>query len=573
MTIEQYANIFTKLGEPTAKSLWVSDFKKIATHTRGWKDAEIITKRRPNEPIEVQQYREANHRAITRDPFGRAINNLVRVMSNSEVQIRYPEELREYLSDTYFENKDLKTFFQSHVVRQMIEKANGFLVPWPNNVATDESELNNPLEFDLLIVNPENVKHLTKDVFTFLSKEKSEVSYNGKTEKTGDVYYIIMQDGLYKARQTGKKIEKNFTFETYYTNPTGLIYAMPLGGDVTSERIGSQDVEYFTSFFSSAVPFADECLAQHSDHQGVLVNTSHPIREVDSIPCDANDCKQGKIMDGPSGRWLTCNTCKGTGLKPMVSGPYGILIRPSKQRVGDEQPDRATPVMRFIHADPSILEFGSKTWKDYLEKTERALNLLFIDEAQSGVAKEVDREDKIAMLDKIGMHLYHYLMKNTIQIIYKFRFPNEDWITVDILTPSTFVETTISERIAEIKALKELNAPPVLIAQKMRALASAQVNGDQKEMKKYDVVSVIDPHFMRSFDEKTRMVAIGVLDELSLIKSDVTPHLVMEIERENPDFVNLDNERIIELFNEKWEERRDIFEQQIRTTPPSFNGF
>lgn len=565
MTIETYIGSFTKISEPIAKSLWVRDFQSVSTHIRGNRENDIIAKKRPNESDDIHQYRMDNYRAVTKHPFNTALKNIIRIMNHSEVRIEFPESIFDYMTSNNFDDKDIISFFQSDVCGSMIEAANGFLVPWPNNVAQDESEQVQELQFDLIIVNPEDVIHYNEFVFTWLSMEKSLVMHKNKEVMEGDVYYCVhATDGLWKRIQVGKKSDQTFEWEQVYSNPTGEVYAMKLGGDLTSDYVelaGGQKkkVHYLTSYFSPAVPFADECISQFSDNQGTLVSCSFPLREMDSITCKAEGCHNGYITND-KGRTV-CGSCNGTGRVPIAPGPYGILLRPPKQTLNPGE-QTSTPAITFLHPSVDILKFGGETWKAYLDMVKDALNMLFVDEAQSGIAKQVDREDKIAVLDVIAKQLYG-LLRNTVQIIHKFRFPNEDYPEVNIQLPATFVEKSQAQRLEELKQLQGIKAPEVLLASKMRALHASMVNNDPLEMKIYDMVSILDPYYLKSMEEKIRMQSVGVLDSLGFAISDMAPQIIRRIARENPNFIELESGRIQELYNQALEAERPNIERMI----------
>lgn len=552
MTIEEYSKSFHEIKEPTAKPLWVRDFKQMTTHIRGNRDIDLIAIRRPNEPEDIYKYRIDNYRAVTRGPFNQAITNLVRTLNHSAVSIKYPEDISAYLSDTNFHGKTFLGFFESEITRKMIEAANAFLVWWPTNVGDSTQRV----EMKPIIVYPERVKHFTAEVFTWLSDEKSEVISNNKKVMEGEVYYCILKDELCKRIQVGKKSDKKFVYETYYANPTGMIYAMPLGGDIVSDFVGEKkdrvEAEYYTSFFSSAVPFADECLVQFSDHQGTLVSCSFPIREMEQMACNAVGCHDGKVngKHGPE----NCMVCNGTGRTPISQSPYGVIIRPPRTNgmLNNEVTGGDIPVMRYIHPDVSILDHGAKVWQDHLKMTKEALNLLFIDESQSGIAKETDREDKVATLDKIGRHLYNYLIKNSIQYIFKFTFPEKDWPYVPIILPATFVPKTQAQLQEEVKTFREMNTPDIILASKMREMMRKSVNGDPFEMKIYDLGAMIDPLFLRTLNDKMSMAAVDAISDLDLKRSNLYPSVIRNYANEQPDaFMDATNESLVQVINEK----------------------
>lgn len=508
MTGEEYAKLFREIPEPRAKPLWVRDFQSMVIHTRGEMKSYLIDKRRPNETEDVKAYRVENDRPITRNAFIKAITNLQRTISHSSVEFRFPDNLTATLNQPIFEDTNFLSFFQRKVVGYMCEAANACLVWWPEGVGDTTRQVSIVPH----IVMPEKIIHYTSEVFTWLSDEKSLVMFGGREQMVGDVYYVMLKDELWKRVQIGKKTDERFEFVSYYVNPIKEIYALPLGGDETSAKDkDGKEVLYYTSFLSSAVPFADECKVQFSDHQGVMVNCSSPLREVEAIEC--TEC-QGRKKLTYGGGLSNCLTCNGTGHMPISPGPYGMYVRPKRKEGPMGEKDTSDiPMMRFLHPDTAILEFGDKSWRQLLKDTEDALNLLFMEEAQSGIAKNIDREDKLAWLDKVAVNLYKYLGVQSIQIIHKFLFPAQDYPEVVINLPSTFVIKSESELIEDINKLRSQNAPDMIISQMMRQFVSKTFGGDPIRLKVFDSLIFMDPLALKTNAEKVNMQASGAVSE------------------------------------------------------------
>ena len=550
MTAEEYKNQFSEYPEPRAKRFWVRDFHSMIVHTRGNHSKELIGTRRPNELKEILDYRIANDRAITRDSFVTAITNLQRTISHSAVEIRVPDELKEFIDSPIFEGTDFLSFIQRRVIKSMCEAANATLVWWPEGVGDTSRQVS----MRPIIVMPEDIMHYTSEVFTFKSAEKSLVTFNKKEVLMGNVYYVMLRDELWKRVQVGKKTDEKYEWVPYYTNPIGEIYALPLGGDETSEYVNGEEVRYLTSYLSSAVPFADECKVQFSDHQGVMVNCSSPIREVEQISCTNTECRNGYVtlQDGAK---QTCSVCNGTQMMPFNSNPYGILVRPKRQVGITDRNDSDIPMMRFLHPDTAILEFGNKSWRELLKDTENALNLLFVDEAQSGIAKNIDREDKLAWLDKVAVNVYKYLYTQSIQIIYKFRFPGSDYPDVIVNLPSTFVIKTETELVDDMSKLREQNAPEMVIIEMQREFVSKKFGGDPVRMKMFDTLLQIDPHSMKTAQEKAELFASGAITDTEVQLSNYAPGILSNYARQTPEFSTMTVDEIadavIPLIEEK----------------------
>lgn len=548
-TIELYQRSFKSYPKPAAKQLWVSDFENTIVHTRGVLPKKLISKRRPNEPEEVQTYREENYRRITKFPFNQAITNLQRILSQSNVYVQYPEGLKDFLNGNNFSRASFLHYFQKKVVRRMIEEANGLLLWFPSGVGATDPRVK--VEIIPLLIPVERIEHYDENVLTFLSDEHSMVMVGKNEELTGEVYYSVTKNEIWKRSQTGKKGDNEFEWTLYYTHNLGFVYSLVLGGDESAEEIETHDLNhtketvlYLSSYFNSAVSIADECLCQFSDHQGIMVSSAYPIREVEPTECTADGCHNGKISVKDS-KPKNCSRCGGTGLIAAPNGPYGVIVRPKRNNKPDNQQTVEIPVMRFISPDTAILDYSGKHWQELLAMTKAALNLLFIQEAQSAIAKDRDRDDKLSFLDKVGQNVYLYLIRNSIQIIHKLRFPNEEIPEVPISLPSTFVVKNESELLADIGIMREKSAPPFLISSGFRELITKRYNADPVALKMFDTLVVYDPYFTYTVAEKTSMLATNMMSEEDAQRSILAYSVLYNYSNNTEGFVLMSIDEII----------------------------
>jgi len=557
MEAEEYKKLFLSYPEPVAKPLWVLDYDKMTTHTQGRMPERIISNSRPNEQIEVTKYRIENFRAVTMDAFVKAKTTLKRTLSHSAVEIVYPERLKEVLTSNIFEKTNFLSYMQQYVVDKMIDAANGLLVWWPENVG----DVAQQLSIKPILLIPEQIIHFDSEVLTFLSEEKSEVVVNGTTSWTGDVYYIMLEDELWKRKETGNKGEDNWIWEIYTTNPFGMIYALILGGEsvTTYDYQVKRNIKYYTSYFRSAVEFGDECLCRHSDAQGTWISCASPIRSV--APVDCNVCKKtGRVnrynrFNGSVIGTDICDNCNGRGYNVPTSS-YGMIIRAKEEgKIGEGAVQSDRKDIEFLHPETSILEFGEKSWQQYKVYTEKALDLLFIEEAQSGIAKEIDREDKLATLDKIAVHFYKYLIPTSINIIEGFLYPGSEPEYIQINLPQSFTVKKYSDLQAEISQVKNNGAPAMIVGELRREEVFKTFSGDPIRMKMFDVNIAIDPLFTYTLGEKNQMMSTGSITERHWAFSVYAYPMISKYAKENPDFVYQDVDSIIAAITPMIEEK------------------
>jgi hypothetical protein len=483
------------------------------------------------------------------------------------VSVRYPDGIKPYLNDTNFKDRNFLSYMQSYVVDKMIDAANGLLVWWPVNVG----DTNQRMGVEPIIVLPGDIKHYDTEVLTFLSPEKSLVEVEGQAKWEGDVYYIMLEEELWKRSESGVKGNNEYVWEIHAINVLGEVYALPLGGDevVKWESLIKKEIRIFTSFFSSAIPFADECLCRHSDAQGTWISCASPIREIEPIDCMV--CQQtgrvSEVIDGKARGMIACSSCGGAG-HILPTSSYGYIVRPKAKGLDSLGNPQGTTknAIEFLHPEPSILKFGEESWEGYLEKTKDALNLLFIKEAQSGIAKERDREDKLSSLDKIAHHFYYYLITQSVQIIHKIMFPNEDYPVVAINLPSSFIVKTEDELQEEIRNFRSTGVPSFLIGQKLRETTMKSFGGDPVTMKMFDVQVVLDPLFTYTLSEKNQMLATGAITERDWAISIYAYPMINKFQLQNDDFSEMEVDTIIA-------EVMPMIEEKIIEKQPEPNAF
>lgn len=492
----------------------------MTRHTQGHVDDVIIKARRPYEPEDVKEYRIANFRAITKSAMNRAINALQRIFSKANVTVKWPDAADEFFTAKNFEDCDFMGYINKFVIRRMIEDANGLLVWWADFPGTENTRVT-PRPIILL---SENVLHLTPDVLTFESEEKSKVEKLVDRKRVevmeGTVFYIITAQGYYKREQYGPIERNQFRIVNGYAHKLGYLPYITLGGEemMETKKRDNRYMRWFASYFEPCTQYADEALAQFSDWQGVMVTSAQPLREMEPIKCPNRRCRKGEVVEVVRGKEKVknCTTCDGRGeITPM--GPYGIVWRKSK-RAGLQEEAKADPVpaIRFMHVDPAIVELIEKAWRKLIEDVEKSLHLLFIDEAQSGTAKEIDREDKTSTLDRIGQNVFGVIVENSIEIcLALLKIAGEPVITM----PATFILRSDEELRKEITELSGEGIGPLYRARAMQQLMAQRFPEDQRLNRVVTLLIYFDTAFGYTPTEKSTMMAGGVLSDTIVQRS------------------------------------------------------
>mgnify|MGYP000861092691 CR=1 FL=1 len=559
--IEQFGKDFFKLPKPALIERWAGEYEAMIVHTRGILPSDLIERRRPYEDKRIQKYRKANYEPITKDPFNRALTNLQRIFSKAAVTITFKQEdLKNYLESHNFGGVSFDTYMNRVVLRRMIEDPNGFLVWWPTAVPAE----NERLEPQPMLVLGKQIRHINDEVFSFLSPEKSEVMVTSKTGNArrirameGEVYYIITTNDYFKLVQYGDIEKRRFRIEPHYSHKLGRIPVLILGGEETGHinpRNGEEDV-WLCSFFGPAVPYANEAIRQFSDHQGVMITSAFPIREMEPINCTNSKCKGGYISELDEDTRKTsrkeCETCHGKGTIVPPS-PYGTLLRPKRDDLGGDGSADPVPALRYISPDVEILKYSGEYWQTLVGKTEKALNLLFVEEPQSGVAKTIDREDKLSTLDRIGINVYQNLYHRSAVIVGQLRNLSTKDEDVVVALPPTFISKTEQDLLAEIDSYRKGSVNPMFTSMSMQQLVNKSFPGDVVAQRMIKVLTWYDPLFSYTTQEKMDMEAAGMIDVQTLRRSQFAyTALARLVEEKGADVLEKDRKTVEALVDEQ----------------------
>lgn len=492
-------------------------------HTRGKNPGEILTSRRPNEDPDVQKYRLSIYEPITKGSMNRAIDKLFRIFQNANFSISVSDELDTYLSEQKFDGQYFYSYIQKFVVRRMIEDPNGWLV-W---IPIGEGLTNPAIKVDAepVLLMSDQIKVLEKGLLTWQSMdEHSSVMANGKSQMTGLVFYSLTNNEYLKHTQFGQAIDKKFETVVVYQHDMGTIPGIILGGDLTDDN-------FFDSYFSSFVPFANEAIRQYSDWTAVMTTSAFPYREEIAETCNAKGCRDGVVFNHDNEEHETCGNCKGTG-RIISRSPFGVFLREKSNPALGVDGDVNGPMIRFISPDVSIIEYSGQAWQTLLKKAEEALHLNVIDESQSGVAKMIDREDSFSQLTKISNNIFDEIIFKSLLFIEKYRSVVQPMAPV-ITKPISFSMKTEEDLIDELNKLSDKNAPIAFLVESTKDLARKRFSGNKSISRMVEVLVSYDPIFHLSTKDKQMLLAAGSIKKDDMIRSLFAYKTLVAITAEN----------------------------------------
>lgn len=514
--LQKFLKKFSIADKPEPQKEWERVYRSMIVHTRGVKPTELLEIKRPNEPSYVRTYRLANYRTITKHGINQAIDGVYRVLSSSNYSIEYADSIKDYLTETKFkflnENQDFHNLFFKTILRLIFDDPNGLLVWMPENpqdpelppIANEETQVINVIPF---YVCCKNIRFLSDDVVVFKGGEiVIEIPTSGgePRKEKHDWFFICSHDFIWKyiPYWDEQKKEVKYKTEDWYSlsttdGETDKLKAFPsviwhhLGGNVV---MNENEQRFYDSFYGCYVPFADEAICAFSDNQAVRVRYNFPFVEAKGQLCVS--CKgHGKTLD-KDGKQSTCTTCNGGG-KVIPFSPHGEYI--NEPPTNNDNPDYINlPAIRFHSPDVAILDSSFKSWKELLDDARATVNLLFIDEAQSGVAKEIDREQKYETLIKITQNFFG-LIRWSLEIIEAYRVPFADQRKGSkVIEPETFSIKTEGQLMAELNQMTLKETPQAFVATTSNQIAEKLYSDNQEAKIIIDILSKWDVLYGKS---------------------------------------------------------------------------
>lgn len=510
MTIEQIPQI---LGDdkfhPKKSEHWNKVRETMFVHTRGKNPEHILTQRRPNEDPDVQKYRLSIYEPITKGSMNRAIDKLFRIFQNANFSIQVSDELNTYLSEHKFDGQFFYSYIQKFVVRRMIEDPNGFLVWIPVGPGLTDPTVK--VDVEPLLIMSDQIKYLDHTTITWIAEdERSMIRENGKTVEHGRVYYTLTDTGFFRHSQFGNSIDKKFDTVIIYQHDMGVCPAIILGGDLTDDH-------FFDSYFSAFVPFANEAIRQYSDWTAVMTTSAFPYREETAETCDAKGCRDGVVYNSDRDEHDTCSKCKGTG-RVISRSPFGVFLREKGNAALGTDSGSNEPMVRFISPAVDIIKYSGEAWETLLKKAEESLHLNTIDEAQSGTAKQIDREDSFSQLTKISNNLFDEIIFKSLVFIEKYRNVTNPMDPV-IVKPISFSMKTENDLIDELNKLTDKNAPIAFLVESTKDLARKRFSGNKSVSRMVEILVSFDPIYHLNTKDKQMLLASGTIRKEDLLKS------------------------------------------------------
>ncbi len=463
-------------AKPKIKERWKKVVDTMAVHIDGVFPQKLIEKRRPYEDDKILEYRNENYEPITVDVMRAAMDGLHRIFNEQNYKIKISQDLDEYIGQNNFYGKDFISYVKDTLMVNMLRDPNAIVVVWPGGqgLVNDVKKIAPYLVY----VESERVVEKSENILIYCATMPNSTSYLNSANE----YYVITDTDYYIARRNGKRYE----LTPFYPHKFGVSPFVTLGG------VWNQTDGYYMSYFHAAAAFGNEAIKQYSDWAGSMVHSSHPIREIRAMRCRAKGCQKGYIGE------QICHKCNGTG-KEIALGPYGVILDEGSAPM-DNAETQKPPII--WHVPPiQALEFGRAAWKDMLDRMRQALNMDDVQEAQSGVAKIIDREREYAMILKISDNVWDNVVWTLLSFMERLRNAQTYQEPV-IVKPTQFSVKTANDVLNDLAVIREKGLPISLQVEVMREFIGKRYAGDDLKYQKHNFLMDTDPFYALDEPEK-----------------------------------------------------------------------
>lgn len=539
----------------------VNHAESMRVHTDGVFPKHLIEDRRPNEPLEVQQYRKDIFIPKTKPVVHKVIASLSKIRRSTDwnivhqknldliAKINEDETLEKYceLNFPYFGS--LTNWAFQMLLKKYADDPNALVFVTPLEVDINAGDHLKP--YPIIFESCDTIEFVQDDFAVLINPLGSTYTVRG-TQFKGDSFFIVTTQNTLRFDQINNK--GDLVIGLNYPHGLGVLPVFRIGAIVIKSNGNNY---YHESRLSPMLPELDEALREYSDLQAAKVQHIYPERyEFTNTPC--KDCKgTGKIQKIVNNMPCTesCTTCNGRAY--VVAGPYSkMIITPSTNVQQGQIPN---PPAGYITKDVEVVRVQDEGVEAHIYSALSALNFQFLAQTplnQSGTAKEVDKdelnntvnavaEDIVRNMDNIYLlsALYRYNTLYTEQEI-------KENIVPRVNVPERYDLLSSKHLEEELQSAKSSDINPLIKNELEIAYAGKKFPTNPEVKERLQLIFTLDPLSNVTDDEKIgRLSSKGITLETYIISSNIVEFVQRAVAEDN-DFAK----RTLEEQKEKMKE-------------------
>lgn len=433
----------------------------------------------PREHEATRNWRLSQYKPFTKDPFQRCIQVTTGAIfqdSGYSITIQDKDD-NDYIWGNNFHGKHLVGYL-SDKFQNICEDPNGLFVTAPKR---PRYETGNSVEPEIWFISTKYIRFISNDEIIF--------EHNG-------YHWTINTIGYFRFTQDdkGQFYHVDDAQGGYFMHALGRIPYHVAGG-----RWNTQG--FYDSWLDAAKAIADEYVGAKSSEQLVNKEASHPFiieAAEECAECDGT----GKVRGACQTHGTTtcdcsyenfylasCDKCGGSGT--ISHNPADRLVVPKE--------DMANDLVKIVNPDVGVNEFHAKNNADMFNALLRALHLHYIDQAQSGVAKDKDMETRYQFIQSISNDLFDRLITGFIRDITALRHvrsingviqPYESEFV--IVKPTQFQIKTSYDLLFELTEAQKAEVPSYQLEALVEDYVDKQFGGNEVLKRKTSIINQMD---------------------------------------------------------------------------------
>lgn len=483
----------------------------------------FLLNKHPRESLITRNWRLSVYRPFTQAPFLQVIGVVAgAIFQDSNYSIRLPNPKDDaYLWENAFAGRDIIQYFKLHL-KAICEDPNGAFIVMPDRPG-HEYATTDEIAPTINFIPSKNIRFLSNDEIIYEDEYDCNVVW-----VVNKVSVLRFQKQQGRGRNAWALMDNEDGQGGYYAHELGYLPVYVAGG-VWNRNGGG----FFESWLVRALAAADEYISSASSEQHIDKEASNPW--ITQVWQDCPDCPQscGYFPDtdhlgNPCRK--ACEKCNGEG---RISQNPGDRLNATAEEMANGE------LIKITNPDVAINTYHHEKNKDVLNLILDALNLLYVTEAQSGVAKTIDRDRLYQFIKEISDDVFGRLIYNCVKDVIALRNTTvQGGVTrpyvyqFTFITPSQFQILTASELLADLKLATDSGVPAYIRAENIAEYVDKKFNGDAVLGKKTTFIKQADALMSLSETEKGERLTAGGCDARDIKYSGFLPVILDQIIRE-----------------------------------------
>jgi hypothetical protein len=495
----------------------VESAEALAIHADGLYPDDLISERRPAESEEIKNYRKKIFTPITKPVFTKVYNSLMKIRKSSDWMISFPtdtpamiaedETPEVYLMKKLPRNGSITNWMFSVAFKPYLIDANAVVLTMPTNYDIQANEYFKP--YPKIFTSAQVLDYKTDEFYLLQDAEMFSYEEDDYYYNNGRRFYLIQPDIFQVFEEKNGKVVEVMQI----VNVLGYIPIRHMNGMVFQQ---GNHCTLYESRISGIVPMLNEAVREYSDLQAEIVQHIHSTMW--SIqPQQCTRCKGVGEIPRENSAPVSCPGCGGKGLLPL--NPFEHIVMPMPK--AGESPV-ATPPIGYVQKQTDIARLQEERIRQHIYDSLSAISMEFLAEtpiAQSGVAKQVDREELYSFVHSIAEDIVRIMDEVCYDILaWRHYAQNVDInaLLPYIPVPERYDMLSGKVLVDELTAMTQAKVDPAIINAAQIELADKKFN----ESKVKDLVILklkLDPFAGVPEENISLQRTFGAVDQADLI--------------------------------------------------------